>query len=119
MVYLEGEAERQEYVLAEDGLIWRGSHNRLRPTVWKYAQFERDILDCALHLMNYVGKVRVSGRNDPVVITRCLSAAVSHLEESTFPAKLNHILRSDIQSMLSLVYERSFGISKLINCIGF
>jgi len=79
VVYLDGEAERQEYVLAEDGLIWRGSHNRLRPTVWKYAQFERDILDCALHLMNYVGKVRVSGRNDPVIITRCLSAAVSNI----------------------------------------
>lgn len=78
VIYLDDEAERQEYVMAEDGLIWRGSHNRLRPTVWKYAQFERDILDCALHLMNYVGKVRVSGRNDPVIITRCLSAAVSH-----------------------------------------
>jgi len=77
VVYLDGEAERQEYVMAEDGLIWRGSHNRLQPTVWKYAQFERDILDCALHLMNYVGKVRVFGRNDPVIITRCLSAAVS------------------------------------------
>lgn len=75
-MYLEGEAERQEYVMAEDGLIWRGSHNRLRPTVWKFAQFERDILDCALYLMNHVSKVRVSGRNDPVIITRFLSAAV-------------------------------------------
>lgn len=83
-MYLEDEAERQEYVLAEDGLIWRGSHNRLRPTVWKYAQFERDILDCALHLMNQVGKVRVSGRNDPVIITRCLSAAVSSIRENFF-----------------------------------
>jgi len=83
VVYMENEAERQEYVLAEDGLIWRGSHNRLRPTVWKYAQFERDILDSALHLMNYVGKVRVPGRNDPVIITRCLSAAVSYF--SHFP----------------------------------
>ncbi|XP_011705941.1 PREDICTED: annulin-like, partial [Wasmannia auropunctata] len=63
--------------MAEDGLIWRGSHNRMRPTVWKYAQFERDILDCALYLMNEVGKVRVCGRNDPVIITRCLSAAVN------------------------------------------
>lgn len=78
VVYLENEDERQEYVLAEDGLIWRGNRNRLRPTVWKYAQFERDILDSALHLMNQVGKVRVNGRNDPVVITRCLSAAVSY-----------------------------------------
>ncbi|XP_011147377.2 annulin isoform X2 [Harpegnathos saltator] len=82
MVYLEDEAERQEYVMAEDGLIWRGSHNRMRPTVWKYAQFECDILDCSLHLMNQVGKVRVSGRNDPVVITRCLSAAVNSPDDN-------------------------------------
>jgi len=95
VVYLEGEAERQEYVLAEDGLIWRGSHNRLRPTVWKYAQFERDILDCALHLMNQVGKVRVSGRNDPVVITRCLSAAVSHIRENFFSGSDYHFSGPD------------------------
>ncbi|XP_011169553.1 annulin isoform X1 [Solenopsis invicta] len=82
IVYLDGEAECQEYVLAEDGLIWRGSHNRMRPSVWKYAQFERDILDCALHLMNQVGRVRVSGRNDPIVITRCLSAAVNSPDDN-------------------------------------
>lgn len=76
-VYMEDEEERQEYVMAEDGLIWRGSYNRLRPTVWKYSQFERDVLDCALHLMIQVGKVRVSARHDPVVVTRVLSAAVS------------------------------------------
>lgn len=74
---MEDEARKQEYVMADDGLIWRGSYNRLRPTVWKYSQFERDILDCALHLVINVGKVRISGRNDPVVVSRVLSAAVS------------------------------------------
>ncbi|XP_033324173.2 transglutaminase isoform X1 [Megalopta genalis] len=81
-VYLEGEDRRQEYVLAEDGLIWRGSYNRLRPTVWKYSQFEQHILDCALHLMTKVGKVRISGRNDPVVISRNLSAAVNSPDDN-------------------------------------
>lgn len=76
-VYMEDEEERQEYVMAEDGLIWRGSYNRPRRTVWKYSQFERDILDCALHLMIEVGRVRISARHDPVVIARVLSAAVS------------------------------------------
>ncbi|XP_043255316.1 annulin isoform X1 [Colletes gigas] len=82
VVYMEDEDERQEYVLSEDGLIWRGSYNRLRPTVWKYSQFERDILDCALHLMTEVGKVRTSGRGDPVVISRILSAAVNSPDDS-------------------------------------
>lgn len=74
---MANESERQEYVLADTGLIWRGTSNRMRPSVWKYAQFERDILDCALYMMTEVGKVRVSSRNDPVVISRILSAAVS------------------------------------------
>lgn len=82
VVYMEGEDQRQEYVLAEDGLIWRGSYNRLRPTVWKYSQFERDILDCALHLMTRVGKVRISGRSDPVVISRVLSASVNSPDDN-------------------------------------
>ncbi|XP_043792273.1 annulin isoform X2 [Apis laboriosa] len=81
-VYMEDEDERQEYVMAEDGLIWRGSYNRLRPTVWKYSQFERDVLDCALHLMIQVGKVRVSARHDPVVVTRVLSAAVNSPDDN-------------------------------------
>ncbi|XP_014223313.1 annulin [Trichogramma pretiosum] len=76
-VYLANEAERQEYVLADTGLIWRGTSNRMRPSVWKYSQFERDILDCALFMMTEVGRVRVSGRGDPVVVSRCLSAAVN------------------------------------------
>lgn len=63
--------------MTDAGLIWRGSYNRLRPTVWKYSQFERDILDCALYMMNEVGKTRATARNDPVVICRVLSAAVS------------------------------------------
>lgn len=83
---MEDEDQRQEYVMAEDGLIWRGSYNSLRPTVWKYSQFERDILDCALHLMIQVGKVRISGRNDPVVISRILSAAVSTPRNRLFAA---------------------------------
>ncbi|XP_043275141.1 annulin isoform X2 [Venturia canescens] len=77
VVYLDGEEGRQEYVMTDTGLIWRGSYNRLRPTVWKYSQFERDILDCALYMMNEVGKTRATSRNDPVVICRVLSAAVN------------------------------------------
>ncbi|XP_014213359.1 annulin isoform X2 [Copidosoma floridanum] len=77
LVYLGNESERQEYVLADTGLIWRGTGNRMRPSVWKYSQFETDILDCALHMITNVGKVRISARNDPVVVTRVLSAAVN------------------------------------------
>lgn len=76
-VFLESDDLLREYVLADTGLIWRGSYNRLRPCVWKYAQFEKDILDCSLYLVSHVGKLTLAGRSDPVKTCRVLSAAVS------------------------------------------
>nr|CAD7601167.1 unnamed protein product [Timema genevievae] len=81
-VYMEGDNLLAEYVLADTGLIWRGSYNRLRPCVWKYAQFEKDILDCALYLMTKVGKVGLSGRADPIKTTRAMSAAVNSPDDN-------------------------------------
>lgn len=53
-VYMKSEEWKEEAVLHDVGLIWRGSYNRLRPTIWKYAQFEKDILECSLLLINKV-----------------------------------------------------------------
>ena len=103
-VYLDGEEGRQEYVMNDVGLIWRGTYNRLRPTVWKYSQFEKDILDCALYMMNDVGKTRATSRNDPIVICRILSAAV---RKSFF--KLNFSFPySIINSICNLIFNSIF-----------
>lgn len=37
--------------------MFRGVYNRIKPTPWNYAQYERDILECALYLVKEVGKV--------------------------------------------------------------
>ncbi|XP_063239972.1 annulin [Bacillus rossius redtenbacheri] len=81
-VFMEGEDLRAEYVLADTGLIWRGSYNRLRPSVWKYAQFEKDVLDCSLHLVAKIGKVALKVRSDPVKVSRALSAAVNSPDDN-------------------------------------
>lgn len=44
--------------MMDTGLIWRGSYNRQRPSIWKYAQYEKDILDCSLYLVSEIGKVK-------------------------------------------------------------
>ena len=75
-VYLDGEKELQEYVMNEVGLIWK---NLERSTPWEYSQFQEDILDCALYLMNDVGMTPATSRNDPVYICRVLSATVRKL----------------------------------------
>lgn len=37
-MYLKDKDERQEYVLNESGIIWRGTHELMKPTPWNYAQ---------------------------------------------------------------------------------
>ncbi|KAL7036304.1 hypothetical protein ACKWTF_008773 [Chironomus riparius] len=76
-VYMEDERARNEYVLSDTTLIWKGTYNRLRPSPWKLGQYERDVLDCALHIIAYVGKVNPSSRGSPTKISRALSAAVN------------------------------------------
>lgn len=59
---MENEEHKKEYVLADSGLIWRGSHTRMRPSAWNFAQFEKDILECSVWLLSNVGKLTIAGR---------------------------------------------------------
>lgn len=68
-------------MLGDTTLIYRGSYNRLRPSVWKLGQYERDVLDCALLLISTVGKVGTAHLGDPVRIARALSAAVNSADD--------------------------------------
>ncbi|XP_055376367.1 annulin isoform X2 [Condylostylus longicornis] len=93
-VYIEDYDERKEYLLSDTTLIWRGSYNRMRPSVWKLGQFEKHVLDCSLLLIADVGRVGAAYRGDPVRTTRALSAAINSPDddgcilgswEETFP----------------------------------
>ncbi|KAF7278342.1 hypothetical protein GWI33_008557 [Rhynchophorus ferrugineus] len=75
--YMESELWREESVMNDVGIIYRGTYNRIQPTIWKYDHFEEDILDCAMYLVRVIGKVKGTLRSDPVKITRALSAAVN------------------------------------------
>ncbi|KAM7354036.1 transglutaminase isoform 1-T1 [Cochliomyia hominivorax] len=80
-VYLPYRNERKEYVMHDTTLIWRGSYNRLRPSVWKLGQFERYVLECSLKLVGTVGRVPAAFRGDPVRVARALSAAVNSVDD--------------------------------------
>jgi transglutaminase 1 len=75
-VYMEEEGLRNECVLEDSGLIWRGSHSRLRPTPWAYSQFEKDVLDCALYVLSVPGHLSSTARANPIRCARAISAAV-------------------------------------------
>uniref|UniRef100_A0A1A9WAJ9 protein-glutamine gamma-glutamyltransferase n=1 Tax=Glossina brevipalpis TaxID=37001 RepID=A0A1A9WAJ9_9MUSC len=80
-VYMPARDKRKEYVLHDTTLIWRGSYNRLRPSVWKLGQFERHVLECSLKLLGTIGRVPASYRGDPVRVARALSAAVNSVDD--------------------------------------
>lgn len=80
-VYMANRDERKEYVMHDTTLIWRGSYNRLRPSVWKLGQFERHVLECSIKLIGTVGRVPPAYRGDPVRVSRALSAAVNSVDD--------------------------------------
>ncbi|XP_022249455.1 annulin-like [Limulus polyphemus] len=81
-VYMSDPEWRKEYVLNESGLIWRGSHNRLRPCIWNYGQFEENILECCCYLLSHVGKLNIVGRADPARVVRHVSSVVNSPDDN-------------------------------------
>ncbi|XP_054723069.1 annulin-like [Uloborus diversus] len=77
LVFMDDEEKRSEYILADSGLVWRGSHNCLRPCVWNYGQFEENILDCCLYLLANVGHLGVVARADAIQVVRHISAVLN------------------------------------------
>jgi len=51
-VFLASETHRQEYVLEEDGALFYGTHFRIGMAKWRHGQFEKDILDICLDLLD-------------------------------------------------------------------
>ncbi|KAH6947542.1 hypothetical protein HPB50_019687 [Hyalomma asiaticum] len=76
-VYMDNSKMRYECILMESGLIWRGSHSRLRATVWSYGQFEKNVLECCVYLLRHVGRLPSPACADPVKVARHVSAVVN------------------------------------------
>ncbi|KAM5245852.1 protein-glutamine gamma-glutamyltransferase 6 [Ctenodactylus gundi] len=82
-VFLDSEEERQEYVLNDSGIIFRGVEKFIRAQGWNYGQFEEDILNICLSILDQSPSHKdnpatdVSHRHDPVYVTRIISAMVN------------------------------------------
>ncbi|KAL1500917.1 hypothetical protein ABEB36_006336 [Hypothenemus hampei] len=80
-VYMKNDEWREEAVLNDIGIVYRGTYNRIKPVIWKYDQFERDVLECSIYLMHVVGKVKANQRSDPVQISRAFAAAINSSDD--------------------------------------
>ncbi|XP_054775150.2 coagulation factor XIII A chain-like [Lytechinus pictus] len=74
-VYMSDEKDRQEYVLEDFGLIWRGNYRNPHAKMWNFGQFDKDVVDTVLEILHDF--VRVEDRGNPVKVTRILPAILN------------------------------------------
>ncbi|XP_069728242.1 protein-glutamine gamma-glutamyltransferase 6-like [Phaenicophaeus curvirostris] len=86
-VYMANEKERQEYVLNDSGIIFQGLEKHIQEEAWNYGQFEENILDISLAILDRSlnhhedPAADVSNRNSPVYVSRVISATVNSNDE--------------------------------------
>uniref|UniRef100_A0A3Q2QI65 Protein-glutamine gamma-glutamyltransferase 2 n=1 Tax=Fundulus heteroclitus TaxID=8078 RepID=A0A3Q2QI65_FUNHE len=82
MVFMPDEVERKEYVMNEQGIIYKGVDNYIAPIHWDYGQFEQDmvsicvkILDCSIKHKQDPAK-DVSARCNAIYVSRVITSMV-------------------------------------------
>uniref|UniRef100_UPI00398EA868 protein-glutamine gamma-glutamyltransferase 2-like n=1 Tax=Pristiophorus japonicus TaxID=55135 RepID=UPI00398EA868 len=82
-VFLDSDEQREEYVLNEDGIIFTGSSRCIQSRSWYFGQFEENIVDICLKLLDNNLKCLKTPekdylrRNDPIYISRVVAAMVN------------------------------------------
>ncbi|KAG9479290.1 hypothetical protein GDO78_012781 [Eleutherodactylus coqui] len=75
-VYMDDEQEREEYVMNDSGVIFHGDVSNIKKRSWGYGQFDEQILDACLFLMDKA-QLDLSGRGNPIKISRIGSAVIN------------------------------------------
>ncbi|XP_015678362.1 protein-glutamine gamma-glutamyltransferase 4 [Protobothrops mucrosquamatus] len=75
-VFMPDDDERTEYILNDTGYIYVGSVANIHGRPWNFGQFEDDILDCCMYLLDK-SQLKPSAKKDPVIISRVMSALVN------------------------------------------
>ncbi|XP_070849914.1 protein-glutamine gamma-glutamyltransferase E-like [Chaetodon trifascialis] len=82
-VYLADEDEKQEYVMNEQGKIFKGSGNYISSMSWDYGQFEFNMVDICMKMLDLNHKHKadpaddVSARCNPIYVSRVISAMIN------------------------------------------
>uniref|UniRef100_UPI00358E806C protein-glutamine gamma-glutamyltransferase K-like n=1 Tax=Myxine glutinosa TaxID=7769 RepID=UPI00358E806C len=80
-VYMDGEQEKKEYVLNELGFVYVGTKNNIQSRTWNFGQFEEGVLQACFELLDRA-KMPTTGRNNPISVTRVVSAMINSQDDS-------------------------------------
>ncbi|KAB0375151.1 hypothetical protein FD755_013643 [Muntiacus reevesi] len=78
-VFLGNEAQRREYLLNQNGLIFLGTADCIQDEPWDFGQLEEDVIDLGLSLLTMDNQVEKWG--NPVHVARVLGALLHDLKE--------------------------------------
>ncbi|XP_053402717.1 hemocyte protein-glutamine gamma-glutamyltransferase-like [Mercenaria mercenaria] len=76
LVYMYEENLLGEYILNDTGKIYSGNYKMISPKPWVFGQFEGDVLDCVMYLLDK-SNLSDSSRGDPIAIVRMVSKLVN------------------------------------------
>uniref|UniRef100_A0A671URP0 Protein-glutamine gamma-glutamyltransferase 2 n=1 Tax=Sparus aurata TaxID=8175 RepID=A0A671URP0_SPAAU len=86
-VYLPDQEERQEYVMNEKGKVFQGSGNYIHSMSWDFGQFEEDMVNICMRLLDLNHKHQkdpaddVSARCNPIYVSRVVSAMINSQDD--------------------------------------
>ncbi|XP_056869457.1 coagulation factor XIII A chain-like [Takifugu flavidus] len=81
VVFLPNDAERGEYVLNDNGVIYMGAADNVSQRAWMYGQFEQGILDACIYIMDSA-KMPIWDRNKVLKVIRVGSAMVNAQDDN-------------------------------------
>ncbi|NWH60015.1 EPB42 protein, partial [Geococcyx californianus] len=136
-VFLGNEAQRQEYVLNQEGVIYWGTENAVLAQPWDFSQFDKDIVDICFTLLD-VGERHQrekdhTQRRNPVYICRTVAAMLNcdefrgiltecgtgHYSDGTLPSKWlgsSLILRQWVASQCKPVHYGQCWVFAAVMC---
>lgn len=79
-VYMSDPTNREEYVLNEYGLIFVGTSANISKRNWNFAQFQGNILDCVMYLLDK-SEMPYTDRGKAMLVSRRLSAMVNEADD--------------------------------------
>ncbi|XP_022692816.1 annulin-like isoform X2 [Varroa jacobsoni] len=76
-VYLPATRERDEYVLADTGLIYSGRKDRISELAWVFGQHEKKILEIVCFALRELANLDVRKMAEPTHVSRAISSIVN------------------------------------------